>query len=89
MSQIPDFTETERWTLRTALTECSGALVDVQPADGEVRSNPESSALTTRPVACWSWPVASLAPAGITTTIRVTASPSYCRSRRTTKARKI
>lgn len=51
MSQIPDFTETEPWTLCTGLTERYGAPVDVQRGDGEVRLNPESSSLTTCPVA--------------------------------------
>jgi hypothetical protein len=54
MSQIPDFTETELWTLRTALKERYGAPVDVQLGDSEVRLNPESSVLTTCPVAYWS-----------------------------------
>jgi hypothetical protein len=53
MSQIPDFTETELWTLRTALTERYGAPVDLQLADGEVRLNPESSTLSICPVAYW------------------------------------
>ena len=53
MSQIPDFTETELWTLRTALTERYGASVDLQLGDSEVRLNPESSTLSSCPVAYW------------------------------------
>ena len=53
MSHIPDFTETELWTLRSALTERYGTPVDVQLGDSEVRLNPESSTLAQCPVAYW------------------------------------
>lgn len=50
MSQIPDFTDTELWILRTALTERHGAAIRVPWGGGEARLNPESSSLTACPV---------------------------------------
>jgi uncharacterized protein YegP (UPF0339 family) len=54
MNQVPDFTETELWAIRTALNERYGKEVEIQLADSELRLNPESTTMTSCPTAFWS-----------------------------------
>ena len=54
MNQVPDFTETELWAIRTVLAERYGEDVELQLADSELRLNPESTTLTLCPAAFWS-----------------------------------
>lgn len=53
MNPIPEFTETELWTVRTALNERYGKPVELQLADSELRLNPESTTLTPCPTVFW------------------------------------
>lgn len=56
MTDIPDFTETELWAMRTAVSERYGKSVDIdiELADAELRLDPDSTTLTTCPAAFWS-----------------------------------
>lgn len=54
MDQIPDFSDTELWSVRTSLKERYGADVEIQLADAEIRIDPASRALTTCPAIFWS-----------------------------------
>lgn len=54
MEQIPDFTETELWVLRTALKERYGQDVNIELADAEIRLDPSSTTLTSCPAVHWS-----------------------------------
>lgn len=54
MDQIPDFTDTELWAVRTSLKERYGTEVEIQLADAEIRMDPSSRTLTTCPAIFWS-----------------------------------
>ncbi len=54
MATIPDFTDTELWSLRTVLKERYGKDVELQLADAELRLDPDSTTLTPCPTAFWS-----------------------------------
>jgi hypothetical protein len=51
--KIPDFTETELWTVRQALKERYGKDVEVQLADSDIRLHPEARGLTLCPCLIW------------------------------------
>lgn len=52
--KIPDFTDTELWTIRQTLKERYGEDVETQLGDAEIRLYPEDRALTVAPVLVWS-----------------------------------
>ncbi len=54
MDQIPDFSDTELWSVRTSLKERYGTDVEIQLADAEIRMDPASRTLTTCPAIFWS-----------------------------------
>lgn len=51
--KIPDFTETELWVIRQAVTERFHKEIDIQQADSELRLNPGDRELTLCPVVYW------------------------------------
>ena len=51
---IPDFTETELWTIRSTANERYKKEVQVELADSELRLNPDDRKLTPCPTAFWS-----------------------------------
>ncbi len=51
---IPDFTETELWTIRSTVNERYKKEVKVELADSELRLNPHDQDLTLCPTAFWS-----------------------------------
>ena len=53
MNPIPEFTETELWTMRTALSERYGKSIALRLADSELRFNLESTTLTPCPTIFW------------------------------------
>jgi len=54
MPQIPDFSETECWTLQTTLDERWGKeSVELQLADAEIRLDPDDRELSVCPTAVW------------------------------------
>lgn len=53
MPQIPDFTDSELWVIRSALTERYGRPVEVQLADAELRLDPGARELTVCPTVFW------------------------------------
>lgn len=53
MSKIPDFNETELWTIKTTLRERYGKDVDLELAETELRLNPYSTDLVPCPTAYW------------------------------------
>jgi hypothetical protein len=53
MRPVPDFTETELWTLGNVLRERYGEDPDVQLADTDVRLTPGAKELTTCPAVYW------------------------------------
>lgn len=53
MSTIPDFTESELWTLQTTLNERYGEQREVQLAESELRLDPASTRLVPCPTAYW------------------------------------
>ncbi|MDH5649568.1 MAG: hypothetical protein OEY67_07910 [Gammaproteobacteria bacterium] len=53
MSPIPDFTETELWTVRTTLKERYDQDIDIELADAEIRLDPSSRTLTECPTIFW------------------------------------
>ena len=54
MNQIPDFTETELWVIRTTLKERYGKDIEIQLGDAELRLSPEARTLTPCPTVFWS-----------------------------------
>ena len=54
MASIPDFTDTETWSLRTVVKERYGKDVELQLADAELRLDPDSTTLTPCPAVFWS-----------------------------------
>ena len=50
---IPDFTDSERWVVETALRERYGKKVEAQQADVELRLDPGLPELTTCPALFW------------------------------------
>ncbi len=54
MASIPDFTDTELWSLRTVVKERYGKDVELQLADAELRLDPDSTTLTPCPTVFWS-----------------------------------
>jgi len=53
MSNVPDFTDAERWLVESTLKERYGKSVDVQLADAELRLNPGDRELTLCPTLFW------------------------------------
>lgn len=53
MSVIPDFSESELWTINTTLTERYGEPVEVQLAESEMRLNPLSTEMASCPTVYW------------------------------------
>lgn len=54
MTPIPDFTDTELWTIRVAINERYGHKVDLELADSELRLDPAIPVLTSCPTVFWS-----------------------------------
>ncbi|MHB1950525.1 MAG: hypothetical protein ACYCQK_03530 [Acidiferrobacteraceae bacterium] len=54
MNSIPDFTDTELWTIRVAVNERYGHKVDIELADSELRLDPAVPVLTSCPTVFWS-----------------------------------
>ena len=54
MAEIPDFNDTELWTVRNALKERYGEDIQIDLADCEVRLNPSDRTLANRPGIYWS-----------------------------------
>ena len=52
---IPDFSDTELWSVKTALKERFGRDVEVELAETELRLNPHTSQLTSCPAIYWNW----------------------------------
>jgi hypothetical protein len=53
MSSIPDFTDTERWIVESAVKERFGKPVEIQVADAELRIHPDDRELTLCPTLYW------------------------------------
>ena len=53
MSNIPDFTDTERSIVEQTVKERYGKPIDVQSADAEIRLYPDDRELTSVPVLYW------------------------------------
>ena len=53
MNQIPDFSETELWIIRSAVNQRYGKAVELQLADSDLRLDPAVSVLTTCPTVFW------------------------------------
>jgi hypothetical protein len=51
--KIPDFTDTELWTLRQTLQERFGHEVEVALGDSEIRLRPDDRTLTLCPAVVW------------------------------------
>jgi hypothetical protein len=54
MASIPDFTDTELWSLRAVVNERYGKETELQLADADLRLDPDSTALTPCPTVFWS-----------------------------------
>jgi hypothetical protein len=53
MTMIPDFNDTELWTIQTALKERFGEEQEIQLAETEIRLNKHTTQLTLCPAAYW------------------------------------
>ena len=53
MRKIPDFTDTDRWVVETALKERYGKRLQLELADSEVRLDPTSPEITLCPTFYW------------------------------------
>lgn len=53
MSDVPDITDTERWTIDTTLAERYGRKIDIQLADSEIRLSPSDRNTTPCPTLYW------------------------------------
>lgn len=53
MNSVPDFTESELWTVRDTLKQRYGHDVEIEMGDAELRLDPHSSTLTPCPVVFW------------------------------------
>lgn len=53
MSTVPDFTETERGVIASALSERYGEPMPLELADAEVRLDPAAPVITTCPTVYW------------------------------------
>ncbi|PKM46584.1 MAG: hypothetical protein CVV05_02595 [Gammaproteobacteria bacterium HGW-Gammaproteobacteria-1] len=53
MNSIPDFTESELWTVHDTLRERYGREIEIEQGDVELRLDPHSSTLTPCPVLFW------------------------------------
>jgi len=51
--KIPDFTDTELWVIRQAVSERFRKEIDIQQADAELRLDPGDRELTLCPVVYW------------------------------------
>lgn len=51
---VPEFTETELWTIRSTLKERYGKDAPIELADAEVRLHPDDRVLTSCPTVFWS-----------------------------------
>ncbi len=54
MNQIPDFSETEIWVIRSTVNQRYGKAVELQLADAELKLDPAASVLATCPAVFWS-----------------------------------
>ena len=55
MKAIPDFSDTELWSVKTTLKERFDQNVEIELAEAELRLNPHSSQLTSCPALYWNW----------------------------------
>ena len=85
MNPIPEFTETELWTVRTALSEHYGKSIALQLADSELRLNFKVGESEYRSQ-FFTATANSSAPGATITTTWPNVSPYCCRYRRTTNA---
>jgi hypothetical protein len=53
MQAIPDFTESELWTVQTTLTERYGSAPEIQLAESEMRLDPGKTELVPCPTVYW------------------------------------
>ncbi len=53
MNQIPDFSETELWVIRSAVNQRYGKTVELQLADSELKLDPAAPILSTCPTVFW------------------------------------
>ncbi len=53
MRKIADFSDADRWVVESALKERYGTRVAVEPADSEIRLDPESKEVTACPTLYW------------------------------------
>ncbi|MHB8256688.1 MAG: hypothetical protein ACYDHY_08105 [Acidiferrobacterales bacterium] len=53
MNQIPDFSDTELWIIRSAVNQRYGKAIELQLADSDLRLDPAVSVLTTCPTVFW------------------------------------
>lgn len=53
MNSIPDFTESELWTVHDSLRQRYGREIEIEQGDAELRLDPHSSTLTPCPVLFW------------------------------------
>lgn len=51
--KVPDFTETELWTIQSTVNERYNRQVPLEVAETEVRLHPEDRVLVTRPAVYW------------------------------------
>jgi hypothetical protein len=52
-NKISDFNDADRWVVETALKERYGKRISVEPADSEIRLDPEAREITTCPTFYW------------------------------------
>lgn len=55
MTAIPDFNDTEIWSIKTTLKERFGENIEVELAETELRLNPHSPELSMCPAVFWNW----------------------------------
>ena len=53
MMAISDFTDADRWVVETALKERYGKIVKVEPADSDIKLDPEAPEVTVCPTLYW------------------------------------
>ncbi len=53
MNSVPDFTESELWTVHDTLLQRYGREVEIEQGDAELRLDPHSSTLTPCPILFW------------------------------------
>lgn len=55
MRTIPDFSDTEIWSIKTTLKERFGENVELELAETELRLSPHSTELSLCPAVFWNW----------------------------------